>query len=228
MPLVDTEAGRRAVVKHRVGQKLEDEPHLPALMGQQGQCGREPAARTRPTDGDAVRIHVRSAGQPGERVVAIVKGGWKRMIRCQSVVDGGNDDPELPGEMTAHCVVLRCGAEHVAAAVDPEQRRHGMAGRCGPVHPHRGGGHRLHLNGLRRPFGLQPGEQPDRIQGPSTDRGTRQPAGNTTKIRVEVIDRHQRDGPFPSILRSIFLTSLKVGDGEPGVSRRSGTVRPRL
>ena len=77
--------------------------YLSALASEQRQRSCESAAGTRPTDGDAGRIHIRLMGEPGQSVVAIMKWNWKVLFRREPVMmfGGGtqafcgNDDCRL-------------------------------------------------------------------------------------------------------------------------------------
>ena len=112
-----------AVVEHGVGQDLKDRPDLGAVAGQECQRRSQAAARAGTADRDAARVDAGQLRQPPQRPVAVLQRGGVRMLGGQAVIHRRHHDAELAGQGPAEVVVLGGVADHVTAAVDPQQGR---------------------------------------------------------------------------------------------------------
>ena len=117
-----------AVVEHRVGEHLQYRSHLSAVARQKCQCRRQSAAGTGSADRDALGINPGQSCQPRQHAVTVLQRYRIRMLRCQPVVHRGHRDTQAFGVLPAHIVILGCGAEQVAPAVDPQQCRRRVRG----------------------------------------------------------------------------------------------------
>ncbi len=140
---VDVRAERRAVVDHRVDEELEDDGHA-AVVREEREPRREPAAGARPADGDARGVHAeggRLAVEPGERGEAVLERRGERVLGGEAVVDRRDHAAERLRVGGAEGVVLLGGADEEAPAVHPEERGRGRRQALGAVdaHPHRRG-----------------------------------------------------------------------------------------
>lgn len=95
---------RRAVVQHRVQQRLPREGQPAGIDRARGDRGREPAARRITRECDPRAVDTRMLGKPVQRRLTVVEGSRVGVLGGQAVADARDHRPERVSERAAQRV----------------------------------------------------------------------------------------------------------------------------
>ena len=105
---------------------MKTDRHFAPITGQQRQPCRQTAPGAGAANGNALRVDAQFAGirrQPRKRGVTIFHRRGEGMLWGQAILNRHNDGVDILGQVARPCVIAGHIAQHIAAAMNPQQGR---------------------------------------------------------------------------------------------------------